>query len=173
MKKDMIKLIILVILFSIIAISVVSTASFAFADEDEYYIICKPSGEVNVREMPKRRSRIIACVFFGQKMKSDGKEENGFIHVIDLNAEVNEGWIYKGLLIKDQPIVDEGKAQIFKAKRVACRKYADCDSEVKKWLFAGENVKILAISEEWCVTENGYIKTEFLTINAPVRGCVP
>ena len=173
MRKYIIKLIILVLLLACMLLPVINAANFACADADEYYIICKPTGEVNVRRSPKLKSPIVACVFFGQKVITDGKEKNGFVHVIGLSAETDCGWIYKGLLVKDQPIVSEGYAQVFKSENVACRKYASTDSKILKRLDEGTNVKVYAISEEWCVTEYGYIMTEFLTLNAPVRGRTP
>lgn len=173
MKKDVIKLIVLALLLVCMLLPVINAANFAFADEDEYYIICKPEGEVNVRRSPKLKSEIVGCMFFADKVVTDGKEKNGFIHVINLCAESDNGWIYKGLLVKDKPIASEGHAQVFKAENVACRKYASTDSKVLKRLDAGTNVKVYAISEEWCVTQYGYIMTEFLTLNAPVRGSSP
>lgn len=173
MKNDVVKRIVIILLLVCVLIPVINAANFAFADENEYYIICKPESEVNVRESAKLKSKIVACVFFGQKVISDGKEKNGFVHVVGLCAESDNGWIYKGLLARDRPIASEGYAQVFKAENVACRKYASTDSKVLKRLSAGTNVKVYAISEEWCVTEYGFIMTEFLTLNAPVRGSSP
>lgn len=165
MKNDVVKRIVILLLLIYAFISFINTSNFAFADENEYYIICKPEGEVNVREKPKLKSPIVGCLFFGDLVETDGKEKNGFVHVINLNAETDTGWIYGGLLVRDKPIVSPGHAQVFKAERVALRKYATRDSKVKKWLKEGENVMVLAISEEWCVTEDGYVMTEFLTLN--------
>ena len=162
------KKLILILMILTASLSAINAVSCASADEVEYYIICKPGGEINIRERPKVRSPIVGCLCFGDKVISDGIEANGFIHVIDLAAEVWDGWIYKGLLVEDRPVQTEGKAQVFNAGKVACRKYASTDSKVKKWLKDGKEVEIYAISEKWCVTEYGYIKTEFLTVNAKV-----
>lgn len=171
MKGTVIRLIITLI-FLVIAIVILSSM-YEYAKADEYYVLCKPDGEVNIREKPKLKSGIAGCVFFADRIETDGKEKNGFVHVINLSAESDNGWIYKGLLVKDKPIASEGTAQVFKAQRVACRKYATKDSKTLKRLNEGTNVKVYAISEEWCVTEYGYIMTEFLTLNAPIRGWNP
>ena len=160
----MLKVVILLIVFLVLMIALISMADYASADE--YYVLCTPEAEVNVREMPKLKSPIVACYFFGDKVITDGQEVNGFVHVIDINGEVSEGWMYKGLLVEDRPVASPGRAQVF-GGRVACRKYAD--GKIQKWLEDGSGVMIYAISEVWCVTEYGYIKTEFLTVNAQVR----
>ena len=147
MTKAFIRAIVLLVLTVIALIAILSVYDYAFADT--FYVLCRPGAEVNVRE----------------------KEANGFVHVVNLNAETNSGWIYKGLLSEDEPIPSTGKAQVFGATRVACRKYAD--GKLKRWAYEGENVEIYAISERWCVTEYGYIMTDFLTVNAPVRGKQP
>lgn len=167
MKGTVIRLIITLI-FLVIAI-VVLTSMYEYARAEDYYVLCKPAGEVNIREKPKLKSAVVATVFFADRLTSDGKKKNGFIHITGLNAETDSGWIYGGLLVKDEPIASQGSAQVFKAEKVACRKYADRKSKVMKRLNAGENVRVYAISEEWCVTEYGYIMTEFLTLNARVR----
>lgn len=138
----------------------------AFADE--YYVLCRPGSEVNVRERPKLKSLAVASVSFGRKVEGD-REQNGFIHVTGLNAEVEEGWIYKGLLIRDEPTALTARVDVFGAWRVACRKYADRKSKIVKWAYDGESVTVYAISEEWCVTDRGFIRTEFLTLNAKVK----
>ena len=165
MKGMIIRLIFALLLAVLVLIALISAYDYAMADE--YYVLCRPGAEVNVRELAKLKSPIVACVFFGQKVETDGQEKNGFVHAVGLSAETDSGWIYKGLLTKDEPISATGSAQVFGADRVACRKYAD--GKVKRWLTDGQNVKLYAISGEWCVTEYGYVKTAFLTVNAPVR----
>lgn len=167
MKKDILKLIALIVLLALVLLPALNAIHFASADGNGYYVICTPDAEINVRERPKLRSNIVACMFFAQRVETDGKEENGFVHVVNLNADVTEGWVYKGLLVEDQPIPSSGVAQVFNAGRVACREYTN--GKVLRWLKDGTNVEVYAISEDWCVTENGYIKTEFLTLNAKVR----
>lgn len=169
MTKALIRAIVLLVLTVIALIGILTVYDYAFADT--FYVLCRPGAEVNVREKAKLKSPIVGCVFFADRIETDGKEENGFVHVVNLKAETDSGWIYKGLLSEDEPIPSTGKAQIFGATRVACRKYAY--GKLKRWAYEGENVEIYAISERWCVTEYGYIMTDFLTVNAPVRGKQP
>lgn len=157
--------VILLIVDAVILIVLIGLFNYAFAED--YYVLCRPGGEINVREKPKLKSGIVGVYNFGDKVTSDGKEKNGFVHVVDVPAEVSEGWIYGGLLVKDEPIASPGNAMVFGDGRVACRKYAG--GKVVRWLEEESVVKIYAISEEWCVTEYGYVRTEFLTVNAKVR----
>jgi len=165
MRRDLTRLIILLIVWAVILIIGISIVDYAGAAG--YYILCTPDAEVNIRARPKLKSEIVACTFFASRIETDGREVNGWIHVTDISAEVSEGWIYKGLLVEDEPVASPGRAQVF-GGRVACRKYMD--GKVTRWLEEGSGVEIYAISEEWCVTEYGYIRTEFLTVNAPARG---
>lgn len=167
MKKDVLKLVALAVLLAIVVFTALNAIQYASAEENGYYVICTPEAEINVRESPKLRSGIVACLFFAQRVETDGKEVNGFVHVVNLNADVSDGWVYKGLLVEDQPIPSSGVAQVYNAGRVACRKYAN--GIVLQWLKDGTNVEVYAISDDWCVTEYGFIKTEFLTLNAKVR----
>lgn len=137
----------------------------AFADENEYFIICKPGTTVNVREKPKMRSEVIAAKSFGDMVISDGEEKNGFVHVVGLAAEVEDGWIYKGLLVQDKPVEVNMLSQVYNG-RVAARQYAD--GKIIRWLKDGSEVRVFATSQEWCVTEYGFVKTDYLTINARV-----
>ena len=137
------------------------------AAAENYFILCRPGAEINVRERPKLKSDAVGVKFFGEMIITDGKEKNGFVHAINLLSETGDGWIYKGLLIDEPPTACRGKAQVFSAGRVACRKYAD--GKITGWLADGSEVEVYAVSEEWTVTDHGYIRTEFLTINAKVR----
>ena len=164
-RNDVLKVAAMLLLYLLVMLALVCILDCSIAEE--YYVLCRPESEVNIRERPKLKSGIVACYFFGDMVVTDGQEVNGFVHVVDINGEVSEGWMYRGLLVEDPPVASPGMAQVFCDGRVACRKYAD--GKIQRWLEDGSEVKVYAISEVWCVTEYGYIKTEFLTVNAKVR----
>jgi hypothetical protein len=166
MKRDLIKAVILLAIFLSIVIPVCMGLNYAFADEAEYFILCKPGNEINVRRSPKMGGTVIGRKEFGDKVTSDGKEKNGFVHIIGLSFEETEGWIYKGLLINEPPVISEGECQICSSGRVACRVYIN--GKRRKWLRDGSEVKVYAIGKEWSYTNKGYIQTEFLTVNYQV-----
>lgn len=139
----------------------ISPCLAAFDGVDEYFIICTPGTSVNVRISPNTHAEVIGSKFFGDQVFVD-KEKNGFVHITNLNSEYSDGWVYKGLLTEDQPEEYNGTALVVSNARVAGRKYAN--GKIKCWLNNGTEVMVYAISEEWCVTDKGYVKTEFLEI---------
>lgn len=131
---------------------------------EEYYVLCKPGELVNVREYPSKRSEIVGVKFFGGKVETDGKERNGYLHIVNIDTmEVTSGWIYKGLLVEDEPKQITARSESICEGRVACRVYMN--GKVRKWLDAESSVTVYAVSEQWCYTDCGYVKTECLSIN--------
>ena len=151
--------------FLILCLTAIIACFTAFADEVEYFILCRPGATVNVRISPKNRAEIIAGKSFGDKVVSDGLERNGYVHVVGLAAEVEDGWIYKALLSEDQPAAVDMMTEVF-GGRVACRKYPD--GKLIRWLKDGSQVRVYAVTDKWCVTEYGYVMTDFLTIGKGV-----
>lgn len=128
--------------------------------EDEYFIICDPKSHVCVRRSPKRSGEESGRLEFGDKVWADGKKQNGFLHCVGINNEWGEGWVYKGNLVEDEPVKFNGKATVVGKGKVFCRR---CVNGAKHGsLKNGTEVKVLAYSNEWAVTNKGYIKTEFL-----------
>ena len=128
---------------------------------DEFYIICKPGTCVNVRISPNSHAEIIGSKFFGDVVYVD-KEKNGFVHITNLNSEYTDGWVSKGLIVEDQPVEVNRSGVIVSNARVAGRKYVN--GKVKTWLANGTEVTVYAESDEWCVTDKGYVRAEFIEI---------
>ena len=145
------KLIILLLLLCLVA---------AASAEDEMFILCRPTTEINVRLSPKFGAEIIGHLYLGSVVHPDGKKKNGFVHVVDLGFECMEGWIYGGLLVSTPPEAREQRMQIQANGRVAARQYIN--GKRNKWLRSGKEVVVYAISQEWSITDCGYIQTEFL-----------
>ena len=152
----------ILILISIFAVLLFSDA---VADDEVYYVICKPGSEVNVRARPELHSPIAGTKYFGDAVIVD-REKNGFAHITNLFSEYSDGWIYKGLLTEDKPVEVYQEAQIMADGIVFGRKY--CGGKIIHKLKDGTVVIVYAVGKEWCVTNKGYIKTEFLTINEQV-----
>lgn len=134
----------------------------AFGDEVEYFIICDPKTSVCVHLAPKKSSEETGRLEFGDRVYADGKKKNGFMHCIGINNEWGEGWVHKGYLVEDKPIVCGKMATVVSNGKVFCR---SCVNGTKHGsLKNGTEVKVLAYSDEWAVTKKGYIKTEYLEI---------
>ena len=149
------------ILILIAIVCAISPCLAAFDGVDEYFIICKPGTCVNVRISPNTHSEVIGSKFFGDVIYVD-REKNGFVHITNLNSEYTEGWVHKGLVTDDQPREVNKAAAIVSDARVAGRKYVN--GKVIKWLKNGSEVIVYAESDEWCVTDKGYVRTEFIEI---------
>jgi hypothetical protein len=112
---------------------------------------------------PKWDGEIIGHLYFGDSVELDGKVRNGFAHVVGLSFEEVDGWIYKGLLVDTPPIAFQGKDQIISKGRVAVRQYIG--GKRNKWLRSGREVVVYAISQDWSITDQGYIQTKYLSVN--------
>ena len=134
---------------------------------EEYYVLCKPGIYVNVRQNPARKSEVIGELELGDRVETDGKEKNGYVHLIGLSFELTEGWIYKGLLIPEKPYVREFTVQTISSERVATRYYIN--GKRKAWVKPGRDVIVYAMGKEWSITNKGYMMTKFLPINYPTK----
>jgi DMSO/TMAO reductase YedYZ molybdopterin-dependent catalytic subunit len=129
--------------------------------EDGYFVLCRPEpgNVVYVRKKPRTDATVVVWLEFGSYVKTDGKERNGFIHVVDLAAEDPEGWVYAGFLVPDEPQEGTYKARV--NGRVNARKCVD--GKRIATLYDGKVVTVYACSDEWCVTNKGYVMREWLS----------
>ena len=158
MKKSLIPILILIIAAFLILFSLINRAS-----ADQKYILCRPKTEINVRFSPKFGGEIIGHLYFGDSVETDGTVRNGFAHVIGLAFEAVDGWVYKGLLVDTPPIAVNGKDQIISSGKVAARQYIN--GKRNSWLRSGKEVLVYAISQDWSITDKGYIQTKYLSVN--------
>lgn len=147
--------------FVALLVALVLLASVASA-EIYVYVLCNPSSWVNIHSKPSKRSETIAYAFTGDKLYSDCEYKNGYIHVIDLASETTEGWVSEAYIVYDEPTVydDYEVFTVCVRGRVAVRKTVD--GQRSRWLKNGAKIKVYAISNEWAVTNYGFVMTEFL-----------
>lgn len=134
----------------------------ATASADGYFILCNPKSSVNARISAKKKAETVGWYDCGDYVETDGKSKNGFAHIINCSLEVNEAWISKRYLISDKPVICEIRTVIIGSGRVAARGWVN--GRRIAWLKPGQEVTVYAISKEWCVTDRGYIRTEFLGV---------
>lgn len=142
-------------------------ASEAEAEEMEgrqCWVLCMPDGIVNVRSKPKKNAEAFGGAMCGADMLTDGKMRNGFLHVYDIPAEENEGWISARYIVYDEPEAVNAEMIVRAEGRVACRKWIA--GKITGWVRNGDAVTVYFLSEEWAVTSRGYIMTEFLEAEA-------
>lgn len=126
--------------------------------EDEYYIICQPDSFVYVRKTPKMTGEEIGRMELGDMVYFEGEKKNGFMH-ISASLET-DGWIYAGFLTSELTIRTEQRA--VQRRKVACRR--SIKGKRRKWLTEGDMVTVYAWSDEWAITDEGFIMTKFLEV---------
>lgn len=138
-----------------------SAISAGCANEVEYYVICNPKSYVCVRNEPKKGSDEAGRFDCGDYVISDGIEKNGYMHIP--GGFESDGWIYKGNLVADRPVIEKQTMRINSNWKVICRR---CVAGKKiRTLSNGDTVTVYAQSAEWAVTDKGYIRTEFLEVD--------
>lgn len=137
--------------------------SSAFAEDiKDCWVLCQPDSCVNIREKPRKNSTPIGEAYYCEEYSTDGKEKNGFLHLINVPAEVSEAWISKQYIVYDEPYKPKHQTRniIVEQGKVAARR--KIGSKVRTWLYCGDMVHVYAISTEWSVTDFGFVKTEFI-----------
>jgi hypothetical protein len=132
--------------------------------EDEYYIICEPDSYVNVRRTPKKAGEEIGQLYCGDRVLSDGKTRNGFIHCVDMSNEYGDGWVHSGYIVEDKPVIVDAYGITSPTGRVMARKWVN--GKRQSWIKAGTRVRVLAVSDEWTLTVRGFVKSEFIEVKA-------
>ena len=157
------KILIIVYVMALAICFIALTANCEPAEEyTEAYIICMPDDVVNVRSSPSTRSSPIGYREPGDIVLLDGKTKKGFYHCVHLALEDDEGWIHKGYVVFDEPILIKQNATIVSKGRLAARKYVG--GKRTRWLKPLASVHVYYWSDEWCLTNCGYIQTRFLEL---------
>lgn len=132
----------------------------AMAEESTVYVICHPDSEVLIREAPGRKKPVVGAAHCGERIWTDWEEENGYLHVIDLNNETGDGWIFASYTAGNEPKVIDAQMTVTGKGRVACRKYPD--GKRTRWLKPGDTVTVYRSADGWSITSKGWIRTEYL-----------
>ena len=134
--------------------------SIAKSETTEAYVLC--DSYVNVRKSPSRQSDVIGRFECRECLTLDGKSKNGFLHCVDLGLEEDEGWIHSGYVVYDEPIWTNESATIVSKGRLAARNRVN--GERLRWLKSLASVRVYYWSDEWCVTNCGYLQTKYLEL---------
>ena len=133
----------------------------ASGSEDVYFIICNPNSYVCVRNSPKKGNNETGRFDCGDYVRSDGVKKNGYLHITE--AMEGDGWIYAGNVVEDQPVIEKQKMRVNSNSNVICRR--SVNGKKVGILTNGDVVTVYARSEEWAVTDKGYIMTEYLEVD--------
>ena len=156
MKKAFVVLLLLTLIFAT-----------AIAEEDDDYIeawaMCQPDSYINIRRFAKKDAEVSGMLYLGDKVFLDGKTKRGFVHCVGLNNEDGEGWVAKGYLVYSEPTADGHKYEIKSNGRVAARRTVK--GTRRRWLHDGDVITVYSISAEWCLTSEGFVKTDCIDLD--------
>jgi hypothetical protein len=134
-----------------------------FAYGDGYFIICDPESHVNAHLGAKKASSVVGQFYCGDELDTDGVIKNGFLHLLSSPFENGECWVYAGYVCEYDPVVMKIQTEVIGSGKVQARRYVN--GKRLRWLKPGAKVTVYARADDWCVTNKGYIKTEYLGVN--------
>ena len=147
------------------AVSLYTSFGFGEAHADGFYetmyVLC--DDYVNVRSTPNKKQDPIGRLEVGDSVVLDGRKKNGYVHCIDLTFEQTEGWVYAGYLIYDKPEKIGRSATIVSHGRLAARKHVN--GKRTRWLKSGAKLKVRYWTEEWALTDCGYVQSKYLELD--------
>lgn len=130
------------------------------AELEEGWILCQPDSEVNVRARASKQSEVVGRCFLGDRVLIDRRTAD-WVHCVDLCCESGEGWVKASYVDEWEPeIYVQGVKAVTKAGKVNAR-YC-IGGRVRKQLKKGVTVTVYAESEDYAVTNQGFIKPEYL-----------
>lgn len=153
-------------IYILIAIASFLIGFFVFGPKvyaETCWVLCQPDSYVNIRETPKKTGIIAGLADCGMEFEATKHTKAGFQQVYNLSLETDTGWINKGYLVYSQPVEVNSKVNIYSNGRVAC--WRSIGGRRRCWVRSGDTVELYWVSEEWSVTNKGYIKTEFLGVD--------
>ena len=135
------------------------------ADTATAWVICQPGDYINVRERASTKSGAIGRLDPGDEIHITGNTGNGFAEIADMPLETGSGaWVYAGYIVLDEPELYMDEMEVIGTARVAARR--NCCGDIRCWLEPGTVVQVFWKSEEWCVTNRGFIRTEYLEVGS-------
>ena len=127
---------------------------------EQVWVLCDPESYVTLRIGPGKSKPDFGGVLCGAELWTDNKKQNGFLHVLEVPAECDTGWISAKYIVYDRPVEVNQRRVITGDGRVACRKWVD--GKIKDWIMPGDQLTVFWMSPSWAVTSRGYIKSEFI-----------
>ncbi len=147
-----------------VALSCLVAVRAAEAEEEPMmyscWAMCQPGSEVLIRERPGKRAAVVGAVQSGDRMRTDQREKDGWLHVTGLASESGEGWIFEGYVVFTEPRETGAKMRIIGGGRVACRRWIG--GKRKAWIRPGQEVTVYRMTGEWAVTNRGFIQSRYL-----------
>lgn len=149
----------------ILMLILILSASFCYA-ETECWILCQPDSYVNVRPNSNKKGQAEGYLLCGDKAATENATRNGYLFLTQVSTERGEGWVNSGYVVYSKPVYLNKKVNICSKGRVACRRAIG--GSRRCWAKDGDTVTVYYISDEWSITNKGFIKTEYLGVSYDV-----
>ena len=121
------------------------------------WALCKTY--INIRLWPSKEATAVGFLDPCDRVEVDGRTKNGFAHV----TYPVDGWVYAGYLTFSEPKAVGETYTVVARRRVAARRWVDGPQMgTKPWLINGSEVTVLYMSDDWALTNRGYVKAEWL-----------
>ena len=164
--KNVLKLFgVTLVIIALIFMVIVITMSSGNAEYETFtcWVICQPNDYVNARAKPMRRSTIAGRFDPIDEITTDGVIKNGYLHIVGMGLETGDAWIHAGYISYEKPEKLGGQPAIVVSRgKLAARKYIN--GKVRKWLKRGSQVTVYYVTDEWAVTNRGFVKTQYIDL---------
>lgn len=165
MWSRMLNIIFWLVFGSIVLLGCIYTIANAEEPTDAW-VLCQPDSYINVRYSHNKSSEVIGWLLSGDPIHLDGLEKNGYLHIVNFSNEYGEGWVAKGFVVRSEPVQD-GHEYLVQAKgRVAARRTVE--GHRRCWLHNNDILTVYMRSNDWCLTNQGFVKTEFIDLDCPL-----
>lgn len=163
LKKILLALLEIALIVIVVYLVITGLESVSFADElHEAWVICQPGDYVNVRNKATRKSASCGYLECGDSFLTDGKTKNGFVRCYGI-GEAGEGWIHSGYVVYDEPIKVNRMGYSVSNGKLFSRRYIG--GKTLHILHNLDEFKVYWWTEEWCVTDKGFIKSKFIELD--------
>lgn len=136
------------------------------------WVMCSPTGTVNVRQKPSKNSQVIGWYEAGDQLTTDWEMKGEWLHIVDASLEYSDGWISTRYMVFDEPQwMGAAPATVIADGRVAIRQYIDGPRVTGQagWAKPDSVLQVFWWSREWSYTNRGFIRTEYLDSQATVK----
>ena len=161
-KKTALCFIVLALLFAVYHIALGKCEAEQDSKLITVWALCKPGSFVEVRETPSKQGHHIGYLDPCDSFQTDGVSKNGYIHAVGL-GDSGDSWVYSGFVSTEKPDPVFERYVCSSISRVACRRWISGPRVTNYgWITNGSNVQVFYRTETWCVTNRGYIQSQYL-----------
>ena len=150
----------------LVAVVMLIGSAFAETGSQQMYVLCRPDDYVNARYSPSTKSDVMGRLCCGETVSTDGEtkiDKQGRKWIKIYGFESGEAWVC-AMYLQHTPItVEQCTGYVVAKGRTALRRSPN--GKRIKWLENGDEISILAMSDEWALTTRGYVKRECLDVN--------